>query len=263
MTPVLSSKDFATTIARQAGEIMLKNFKLGMEKEWKEDDTPLTATDIAINQLVTDAVKKHFPDHGLIAEEGGFGEDREKVWVCDPLDGTIAFAHGLPIFSFLLALVERGNILLGVAYIPIIDWLFWAEPGTGAFVNGRRIKVNPETKFINTCIEAEWWKRANYHLDRLYQALVDRGVYTFFTNAISYTALLTAAGEFSGVIHSGEKPWDVAAVKIIVEEAGGRVTDLYGEDFRADRPVRGWVASNGLVHNELLSLVQRHVLNNK
>ncbi len=124
----MNTKQFATDLAYQAGEIIKTDFTLGMKKEWKENETPLTAADNKVNQLVVDAVNKNFPDYGLITEEGGsHHQNAEYVWICDPIDGTIPFSHGIPTCVFSIALVHEGEPILAVIYDPFMDRLFYAE----------------------------------------------------------------------------------------------------------------------------------------
>src|SRR3989344_1795821 len=142
----MAELEFAKGIAREAGALMRQNFTLGMKKEWKDDDTPLTKTDLAINQLVLEAVQKKYPEHSYIGEEGNNIKESEYTWVCDPVDGTIPFSHGYPTFAFSLALTKNGESILGVIYDPIMDRLVHAEKGRGAFLNGKRIAVRKESK---------------------------------------------------------------------------------------------------------------------
>ena len=111
----MTYEEFAKQLAQKAGEIMKNNFSHGMKKELKRDKSPVTTTDIAINKLVISEVKKYFPDHDVKGEEeSSFENNSEYVWVCDPVDGTYPFSHGLPVFTFSLALVKNGKPVLGV-----------------------------------------------------------------------------------------------------------------------------------------------------
>jgi len=115
-------KDFAVSLAFQAGKIMKQNFVTGMQKEWKEDHTPLTKTDLAINELVLDAVRLNYREHGVLAEEESNFNGEDFVWVCDPIDGTFPFSHGYPTFTFSLALVKNGKPILGLLFDPRSDF---------------------------------------------------------------------------------------------------------------------------------------------
>ncbi len=145
--------EFATDLARQAGAIIKQNFQLGMKKEWKADGTPLTATDTEINQFVLDAVAREFPDHAVLAEEGSRPiPEAEFTWVCDPIDGTIPFSHGVPTSVFSLALVQSGRPVLGAIIDPFADRLVVAEQGRGVTLNGAAIHVSAAPTMASTTL---------------------------------------------------------------------------------------------------------------
>jgi myo-inositol-1(or 4)-monophosphatase len=253
-------KKFAINLALEAGKIIKTNFSLGMKKEWKEDNTPLTATDLKINQMVIDAVKKEYPDFGIIAEEGSEYSGQEYTWVCDPIDGTIPFSHGVPTCMFLLALIKDGECILGVAYDPFMDNLYFAEKGKGAFQNDIKINVSNNKELDSKAvIDVLLWKEAPYQYPRLLDDLREKGVLDFRLPSIGYVDMLVANGEFTATISPSPYAWDVAVSKIIIEEAGGRVTDLYGNEFDFRNKIKGHIASNGLVHEELLNLVKKYL----
>jgi len=253
-------KSFATDLARSAGKIIKDNFVLGMKKEWKEDDTPLTVTDVTINKMVIETVKKYFPEHGIIAEEGSDYDGQEYTWVCDPIDGTIPFSHGVPTCMFLLALIKNGISILGVAYDPFMDNLYYAEKGKGAFRNNKKIVVSQQ-KEINSrlALGVLAWKGAKFQYPGLLQELLDLDIMDFRIPSVGYMDMLVASGEFGGVIFPGNYQWDSAATKIIIEEAGGKCTDLFGNEFDFRNEIKGHIASNELVHNELLKLVAKNI----
>lgn len=247
---------FAVDLAKQAGTIIRKNFALGMKKEWKSDNTPLTATDLAVNRLVVEAVQKTYPEHGILSEEEhevrGMGE---YVWVCDPIDGTIPFSHGIPVSTFSLALVQNGQPVLGAVYDPFLERLYVAEKGRGATMNGNPIHVSSASSLGNSLVGLSMWQPDHNVLLATRGELVLRHATAIQLNSIVYEGMLVAAGEMVGIIFPGTKPWDCAAIKIIVEEAGGKVTDLTGNEQRYDRPINGALASNGAAHDELLKII--------
>ncbi len=231
---------------------MLKNFSLGMPKDWKADNTPLTITDTAINKLVIEEIEKKFPDHSIIGEEESALKDSEYAWVCDPVDGTIPFSHGYAGFVFSLALTKNGKSIAGVVYDPVLKRMFYGEKDKGAVLNNEAIRVSNRAEINNSLINLDTDQR----LLGLRNLLIERGAYTTtFYGAVAPSALV-ACGEFVAEIFEYQNPWDAAAVKIIIEEAGGKVTDLFGNDQRYDQKINGFVASNGLVHEELLGLIK-------
>ncbi len=251
-------KIFAIRLAKKAGKVIRKNFvAIGKKKEWKEDHTPITETDLAINKMVIDEVKESFPDHSILGEElqdmSGSGKF---VWVCDPLDGTVPFSHGWQTSVFSLALVEDGKPIVGVIYDPYLDRMFFAEKGKGTTLNGEPVHVNNKSDFkraVVTVVPID--HDQTYNVLPVVEIFTKKGAMLVNVGAICYMGMLLAAGEFTASIFAGTTAHDSAAIKILVEEAGGKVTDLYGKEQRYDQKTRGHIASNGLVHDELLEMV--------
>ena len=253
MTIPEGALDFAVSMAREAGALMKQNFSLGMKKEWKEDKTPLTATDIEINAMLLKTCREKYPAYSFIGEEGSELVESEYTWVCDPIDGTMPFAHGWPTFVFSLALTKNGESILGVIYDPICDRLLHAEKGGGAFLNGTKIHVSQNAQLGKTTFVESGGFSKLPHLQEILMAAGCR-VPTLFSCV--YAGMLIATGELVGQVYKYDKPWDGAAVKVLVEEAGGKVTDLEGKEQRYDKEINGFVASNGLVHQKLLDLIR-------
>lgn len=250
-------REIACSLAKQAGDIMLKNIKLGMSKEWKEDNTPLTVSDTAINDLVIATVSKEFPEHAVLGEEGSYNlkSGARYTWVLDPIDGTIPFSHGVPIFAFSLALTENGVPILGVIYDPIMDRIVVAEKGKGTTLNGNPVRVSNTSSVNQTLIEVQSWRGYERNLNSLKNTLIEQGAQATTICSVVYAGMLVAIGEYGGIIFGGTKPWDSAAVAIVVQEAGGIATDLDGNEQSYDIPTNGFVASNGNLHPHLLQLV--------
>lgn len=247
--------DLAKQLAHQAGEIMLRNFTQNMTKEWKSDHTPVTETDLAINSLVITEVNRHFPGHSVKGEEEQSLTDSEYLWVCDPVDGTIPFSHGLPISTFSLALVRDGVSILGVVYDPFMNRLFWAQLGQGAYLNDQKIQVNASNELAHQAMTMEMWPQAKYRIWNLYQELENQNVKVMRPCSFCIGGALVASGDLIGSVFPGRTNHDIAALKVIVEEAGGKVTDLFGNEQRYDREINGALVSNGLVHDQLLAII--------
>jgi len=257
-------RQFAVELAQTSGEIIKNNFVLGMKKEWKQDATPLTVTDTKINQMVIDAVKTHFPDHSVLAEEGDyFSKTSEYVWVCDPLDGTVPFSHGIPLCTFSLALTKNGQSILGVIYDPFMDRMFVAEQQKGATLNNEPIRVSERTMIKESLVGIVYWKNAPFDFSHFTEVIRNEQAKIMVVASIAYMASLVACGEFVATLFPGDRPHDSAALKIIIEEAGGRVTDVYGNEQRYDRAIQGHIASNGILHDQFVELVRNTVLNQK
>ena len=250
----------AIELAHRAGELARAGFAKGRERVWKADNTPVTETDLAINALVIETLSSRFPSHGIVGEEQSHAVDgAEWVWVCDPIDGTIPFAYGIPTSAFSLALTRNGEAMLGVAYDFHGDRLFAAVKGEGASLNGNALKPEGFTSLKSTVTDVEgvWMRGLNDDIDltQLPHYLEREGSKVLKVCSMVYAGLLVAEGQLAGMVSRGDKPWDVAALKIIVEEAGGRVTDLFGENPRWDGRVRGCIVSAAGVHSAYRALV--------
>lgn len=248
-------REFAVSIAQEAGAIVRKNFGLNTSRTWKLDRTPVTETDLAINKLVIDAVAATYPAHRVLGEEiASAGESNsEWTWVCDPIDGTLDFMSGIPINTFSLALTHHGESKLGVVFDPFCNRLFVGERGLGATLNNEPISVSAAPTLDKTLIDLEAGINRPSCSDEVRDYLKKRGSIVFNFYSSVYAAMLVACGQFSGIIHAYPYAWDAAAVSVIVTEAGGTVTDLAGNDQRYDRQINGFIASNGLVHPDLVA----------
>jgi myo-inositol-1(or 4)-monophosphatase len=249
----------AVELAERAGAVARRYFD-HTETSWKSDNTPVTQADIAINELVIEEIARRFPGHGVVGEEASLLRDSaEFVWVCDPIDGTIPYALGIPTSAFSLALTRNGEALLGVAYDFHAGRLFAAMKGEGASLNGAPLKRSDLSSLKSTVtdIEGIWMRDLNDDIDltRLPTLLEREGSKILKVCSMVYAGLLVATGQLAGMVSRGDKPWDVAALKVIVEEAGGRVTDLYGENPRWDGRIRGCIVAARGVHGEYQALV--------
>ncbi len=253
---------FAKQLASKAGELIRKNFvSIGSsEKVWKADNSPLTITDTTINRMVLEAVEKEFPQHSLLGEEESSSHNNtEFVWVCDPIDGTIPFSHGWPTSCFSLALCKDGNPVVGVAYDPYMDRMYWGEKGHGSFVNDTKLEVNKFSEWRQLYIAFDYWIEAKFKLDDTLPVIIGKGGSVFKIGSAVYSSTLVSAGHYAAYIFAGKTAWDIAAIKVIIEEAGGRVTDLYGNDQRYDKEINGALVSNGLVHDKLLNIISPYI----
>lgn len=251
--------DFAKELAHQAGAIMKKYWQSDTaDTHNKSDQTIVTLADTEINTMIIDKIGARYPGHSIWGEEEKKIKDNaEYTWVCDPVDGTMPFAKGLPVSTFLLALVdESGKSIVGVAYDPFTDTMFEAVVGRGAFRNGTRMCVSATTTLAGSYIDEELWINHEEGIsfdnpkDRLNKQ--DAKVITYCSSGI--TGCMVADGKFDAMIFGQTKPEDIAALAVIVTEAGGRVTDLFGHEQRYDRPILGAVVSNGSIHKDIVAI---------
>jgi len=252
---------FAKALAKEAGEIMRQYFSFDLTREWKSDQTPLTKADTEINSLVIKRIQESFTGDSIHGEEESVKTDSNRLWVCDPVDGTMAFSHGLQIATFSLALVIDGVPVVGVIYDPFMNRLFYGSRDAGAFCNGVKIHVSNQP-MQNALIDVEGFPAkgqrgvTDYDIDicRSIEALGSNT--THLWSAIIAYALI-ASGQYCAAVFNLTNIHDVAAAKVIIEEAGGMATDLFGNDQRYDQPTKGFIASNGVVHQELVNLFKK------
>jgi myo-inositol-1(or 4)-monophosphatase len=246
---------FAKDIAYQAGDIMRKHYRSEDIAKNKSDGSAVTVADIAINQLVIDESKKVFPSFGVLGEEQSYESDRDNLWVCDPIDGTVSYINHVPTSMFSLAYVKDGESVIGVCYNPWTDELYHATMNGGAYRNNEKISVakrpcsvDGEKLVIGNCHitdDFNGW-RSPSHIPG----------YVCSANGIVFKLCLVAEGSINGQIFEPSHPHDVAAAVCIIKEAGGVVTDLDGnQSQRYDRQTNGCIVSDGIAHDALLKLV--------
>lgn len=244
---------FAKDMARAAGEVMRRYYRIDQQVEVKKDLSPITIADTEINELMIKWVQETFPNDGVIGEEASWESERERVWVCDPIDGTHAYIIRVPTSMFSLALVIDGVPVVAAVYNPWTDEMYTAVTSEGAYRNESPIHVSSK----------DWGEGVNITgtRGRSYEKIKE-----VLTDTPGVKVNTIAGGVFKGCLvaegavevwffeHSGAH--DVAAMKLIVEEAGGKVTDLDGNDQRYDRPINGAIMSNGHIHEELMNIVK-------
>ena len=251
---------FAKEMAYEAGEIMKKYYKEDNGASYKYDQTIVTKADTEINSLLIQKVKKKFPTHSVDGEEEQFGKS-DYVWVCDPVDGTAMYARHIPVAVFSLALVINGVPEVGVVYDPFTDNLYSAVKNGGAHRNNQAIHVNniglDDMKSVSNY---DLWPEAEYNL---WDSLKKLGKKTYFVSigSVIRACMCVANGDFNVAIFPGtlHKNCDIAAAKVIVEEAGGKVTNLFGDEQRYDESIKGAIISNSLVHDEVLTILKSNL----
>jgi myo-inositol-1(or 4)-monophosphatase len=249
----------AVDAARAAGRLLRDALSRTRQVSFKDSPTNLvTEMDARAEALVVDALTASFPEDGILAEEGSARAGRSgRRWVIDPLDGTTNYAHGLPIFSVGIGLQREGDVVLGVVYDPTRDELFVAERGGGAWLNDVRLSVSPTTQLDKSLLVTGFPYDIRTNRDN---NLTEYAAFAVRTRAVRRlgSALLdfayVAAGRFDGFWELGLSPWDVVAGSILVEEAGGRVTDLRGDPVDIDHP--RIVATNGRIHDQVLAVLK-------
>lgn len=248
--------EFAKSMAIDAGKIMKKYYRIDQGVEIKEDSTPVTLADTEINNLLIERVKNEFSECGVLGEEESWNEDREKLWVCDPIDGTVGFILHIPTSAFSLAYVVDGVVKAAVAYNPWVDELYHAVIGSGAFRNGQPIHVSSKKWGEHTHIANSSGGHDIFRNNDLVKRLASEKVFINSSPGIVYHGCLIAEGSLEGRTFVYHTAHDIAAVKLIIEEAGGKVTDIDGNEQRYDRKLNGALMSNGIIHDKLLEVAK-------
>lgn len=246
----------AKEIALKAGEIMRRYFYADQEKVIKDDGTPLTIADTTINRMVIEELAKEFPEDGVIGEEESTTEyGMGRKWICDPIDGTKAYTWGVPTAMFSLALVVDGVPQVGVAYDPFLDLMYCAVKGQGAYCNDKPIKVSTKQLHEGTISITgnlrELWKNPTNLME-----LAKRSKSVALLSGAVYRGCLIARGKFVGYVMKYLNAHDVAAIHVIIEEAGGKITGLDGESLDYSKPFHGAIMSNDIVHDEIVEIMK-------
>ncbi len=252
----------AAAIAREAGARLREFFAQGVETEYKGDVDLVTVADRTVEKLIRGRLGEVFPEHGIYGEEGTRERlEREFRWYVDPLDGTTNFAHGFPQFCVSLGLEKRASVLkpeedgvltAAVIYDPLRDELFAAERGRGAQLNGKPLRVSHIPELAEALVATGFPSRKRHDSPNIhfYQEFTLRSHGVRRAGSAALDLAYVAAGRMDAFWEFNLNPWDTAAGILLVEEAGGRVTDFAGNHFRLDS--REILASNGLIHAELL-----------
>ncbi len=253
---MLKLKSFAVDLACQAGALLKKKLSRTHKIHYKGKINLVTEADKMSEALIMKSIKKTFPDHGILSEESpavsGSGKMR---WIIDPLDGTTNYAHGYPVFCVSIALEVDGEVSLGVIYDPMREELFSATRGKGAYLNGRKLTVssvkNISRSLLATGFPYDIRESKENNLDYFNVMAVNVQAIRRAGAAALDLAYL-AAGRFDGFWELKLKPWDTAAGCLMVEESGGRVSNLFGGKWNISSS--NLLASNALIHKKMIDI---------
>jgi myo-inositol-1(or 4)-monophosphatase len=217
----------------------------------------VTEADHAAEKAIFSVIKKEFPDHYILSEEAGeIIRDSDYKWIIDPIDGTVNFAHGIPICCVSIAIEYQGEITMAAVYNPNLNELFFAEKGKGSTLNEKKISVSEKANVINACLVTgfpyTYLDMPNGPLE-IFEKLIRMGIPVRRLGSAAIDLCWVAAGRFDGFYEHKLEAWDSAAGYLIVEEAGGRVTDFKGNKFSPYQP--HILATNGRIHEEMLAVV--------
>jgi histidinol-phosphatase len=233
--------ELALRLADAADEVSLERFRTGLAVETKPDLTPVTEADRAVETTLRELLADERPDDAILGEEHGTSGSGDRRWILDPIDGTRNYARGVPIWATLIALEEGGTVRAGVVSAPALGRRWWGATGAGAFADDDRIGVSSISRIEDAVLSFAYENRVPDLAGRAWHV---RGFGDFWAH------MLVAEGAVDGAVDAlGISEWDLAAVRVIVEEAGGRFSDFSGAS-RIDSGTA--ITSNGLLHDELL-----------
>lgn len=245
--------------AVEAGAAQLQHFFNGEFKISNKEgiNNLVTEADHAAEKAIIDVIQKEYPDHFILSEETGeIKTSSEYKWIIDPIDGTVNFANGIPLCCVSIGLEKDGKMLMGAVYNPLMNEFYFAQKGFGASLNNKKISVSTKTEVIKSCLVTgfpyTYLDAANGPI-QVFEKLIRKGVPVRRLGSAAIDLCWVAAGRFDGFYEHKLQAWDSAAGFLLVEEAGGKVTDFDGNYFSPYQP--HILATNGLIHEELLAIV--------
>lgn len=254
--------EFVQDLARGAGRILKRSFRV--PTQWRTKDGRgdiVTEVDEESERYLLRRIRRDYPADRILSEESGAlgGSNGTRTWIIDPLDGTRNYLMGLPFFCVSIGLVEASVVLMGAIYDPVHDEMYFSERGKGAFLNGQKIQVSPEDTLDDSMISVSWVRRKTDRrrfVSYIEQLSRDTSYFRRFGSAALVMAYV-ACGRLHAYMQGGLNPWDVAAGVVIVEEAGGKVTDFEGRPLDLGRKDIDIVTANPTLHSILLERVIR------
>ncbi len=250
----MNYKTLAISAALETGKMLMDNFdKPRKDLVFKSKHDIATFADKKAEKIIVSKINKYYPAHHILSEERGDNNKKSPYfWIIDPLDGTTNYFMHNPLFAVSIALAHKGDIALGVIYVPYMKELYIAEKGKGAELNGKKIKVSGQ-KNIDRALLAYCHGSTTRAIKRSMAAYNHLKLKSFDMRQIGSAAIelaMTASGRIESIAIPGTNSWDVSAGVLLVREAGGKVTDFKGNDW--DMKAKDMLATNGKIHNELL-----------
>ena len=258
MHPTLN---IAVKAARRAGNI-INRASLQLDQlavQTKSSNDFVTEIDQAAEAAIIEVLREAYPDHGILAEESGQSGDSEYQWIIDPLDGTTNFIHGFPQYAISIALAKKDVVEQAVIFDPTRNELFTATKGRGAFLNDRRIRVSKRTRLNESLIGTGFPFREFDNVDMylaMFKDLTQKTAGIRRPGAASLDLAYVACGRLDGFWEMGLQPWDVAAGALLIQEAGGLVSDLAGEGTYME--TGNVVAGSPKIFGQILPIIQAH-----
>jgi histidinol-phosphatase len=244
---------YSCSIVRKSSDITMKYYRKKIKYKLKENLSPVTIADLKCENYLIKKIKTKFPAHNILSEENGIKENNSDFkWIIDPIDGTKNFMRHNPFWGTLLALEYLGKVVLGVVYLPALNEFIYAAKGTGTFYNGKRVKVSKHSKIEESFLI---YGGIDYILKSSYKQnffkLAEKCFHTRgFGDCHGYTLIMNGGAEI--MLDPHVAPYDIAALKICIEEAGGKLTSVTGNDSIYEGTA---LATNGMIHNKVLRIL--------
>lgn len=257
---MLTTTDYAAhaeAIAQFAAKAAMGYFRGPLGTEFKQDDSPVTQADKGVETLVRSYLNKNFPDHGIFGEEHGIeGADKQRMWIIDPIDGTRSFLSGHPLFGFLLGHLREGTPEIGVIGMPALDEVFLGVKGKGATLNGSPIQCSNQTRLDDAILYINEGEKIYADHPTFFDSLTRSGQTRRFSYDC-YPHALLAAGHVDAVVDYDLQPYDYLPLSVVIQEAGGVMTDWDGAPLTLNSDGRVLSAATPQIHAQLLVLVGR------
>ncbi|MFQ6013885.1 MAG: inositol monophosphatase family protein [Anaerolineae bacterium] len=246
----------AVEAAREAGRILMDRLYQPLDIRSKGLRDLVTEADLAAEEAILRIIQAGYADHVVLSEESEIetGES-DYLWIVDPLDGTTNYSRRFPFFSTSIALTHRAEVLVGVVYDPLRDWMFHARKGQGVYLDDRPLRVSQRDELGQSLIGLDWAREQEDRRQtaRLVSVLAPKVVTLRATGSAAMALCMVGAGWLDGYFNLAVAPWDTAAASLIIQEAGGTITDIRGNPFHLG--IGHCLASNGLIHQQLLQSV--------
>ena len=248
--------DAALKAAEASGKILKKNFNKGVKAIHKGNMHYVTLADYASQATIKDIIKKDFPKHNIFSEEDEY-EDKgsEYTWYIDPLDGTHNYMRNIPIFGNSIALLRNNTVIAGVLHFPLLNRTYYAEKGKGAFMNKKRLHVSKFKPEHNYTALLELKKESREKLLRLFKAIEHEQNWIRAIACASYSLALVAEGNVDVFLPFYTNLYDVASGILLIEEAGGRVTNIHGKKW--NKETKDYLLTNWKLHNRMLHFIKK------
>ncbi|MCB0698949.1 MAG: inositol monophosphatase [Chitinophagales bacterium] len=255
-------KEVMLKAAKEAGRIIQYYFQGTFKINNKGSVNNLvTEVDNHSEKRIIDIIRETYPDHTIISEEAGeMITDSDYQWIIDPIDGTVNFAHGIPICCVSIGLKYKDQMMMGVVYNPLMNELFFAEKDKGATLNGQVISVSEKDDFKKACLVTGFpykWPKTYEHPIKVFERFIMEGLPVRRLGSAAIDLCWVACGRFDGFWEYNLNPWDIAAGYLIVEEAGGIITNFDGDPYNVND--KETLATNGLIHSDMLKIIRSKI----